>query len=202
MVGCTWVQRPIGDCKQKVSGDWIMWMLTRYLNKHYFITLNHHHHPPAHFFRFYFRHHPQKGPTKTVISGAKQPGNPCISGHLIGVPISPYLGVPSCGGKASPPLTSQAPSWDDLSSLTEFQWNLALRRDLRFHHWYQQMSGDQASGDWIIFGWFLRGRPGKRGLLHLDWDKSIVCLDWYHFLCCFRICSDVFWSECPTKSGF
>lgn len=131
---------------------------------------------------------PQNGPKNTFISGVKQPGNPCISGHLIGVPISPYLGVPSfTRWQGISPLTSQAPSWDDLSSLTEFQWNLALRDgDVQFHHWYQQMSGDQAFGDWIIFGWFLRGRPEKRGVKHLHWDKSVLpVLTWYHFFVLF-----------------
>ena len=34
--------------------------------------------------------------------------------------------------------------------------------------------GTKPWGNWIIFGWFLRGRPGKRGLYHLHWGKSIL----------------------------
>ena len=178
-------------------------MLTRYLNKHYFITLNHHHHPLAHLFRFYFHYHHKMDPKKTVINGVKQPGNPCISGHLIGVPISPFLGVPSCGGKSPP--APQAPSWDDLSSLAEFQWNLALRvRDVQFHHWYQQMSGgpSRPRGIGLISDVFEGSTWETRVVSSSLGQKRFTSLDWYHFLCCFRFCSDVFWSECLTKRGF
>ena len=78
--------------------------------------------------------------------------------------------------------SAQAEGWNDLRSLTEFQWNLALR-DAQ-HHWYQQMSGDL--GFFLV--WIVRCDI-RFCLGYLDWYQ-VQCLDWYVVFVC--VCVVVF----------